>query len=290
MNRRLRAAAAVFLACAAAAPASAAAPRPLPGEDVELRSLDGWTLKARYLPAREGRKTLLLLHGTGQRKEAWVLLARELAAEGYGVFGLDLRGHGESLIGPDGQAATWRKFRTTKLQNDFADMDRDIQAAVSTLTARGVAEESIGFVGEGVGGSVGLKYAAVHPKIAMIVMLSPGMSYQEVTTVNAMLAYKNRPILMVYSEEDKLSSKATPLLNRIAQNSAGQRHAALIAVPEGRGMKLVTRELAARIVAWLGDPVAPETPEVSTTSAVSPEEPAPEPLEDEGAQAAPDAG
>src|SRR5438105_1391644 len=90
---------------------SAASPvAQLPGAEVELKTQDGWKLKCRYQAATHGHKTLLLIHGRGQRKEHWRRLARALAQAGDGYFAADLRGHGESAIGPDGQLTPWRKF------------------------------------------------------------------------------------------------------------------------------------------------------------------------------------
>ena len=99
----------------AAAPGPAAAnPRQLPGIEIELKTQDGWRLKAKYLPAKTGKQTYILLHGAGYRKEFWWLMARSLSRAGCGMLALDLRGHGESQVGPDGKPASWRKFKVTK--------------------------------------------------------------------------------------------------------------------------------------------------------------------------------
>lgn len=250
-------------AAPAAAPAPAAAVvRPaavLPGEPVELKTADGWTLHAVYSPAPEGGKTFLLLHGTGGRKEDWIRLGRLLARKGYGYFAVDFRGHGESRTAPDGSAAHWRKFpKPTKVYNEWGNMLNDVQTSVDALVGRGVAEESIGIVGSEVGGSLGLKYAAVHPKISMIALLSPGMSHQEVTTVNAMRAYKNRPILMVYSEADKNAAKAVPILFVFAKAAAGERNAMTLLAPKERGVRMLRGPTLEQVASWLEDPVQPE--------------------------------
>ena len=106
---------AVLLVAALALSAGAApAPKPakpagpsLPGEAVELKTVDGWALKAMFAPSVPGKMTLLLLHGTGQRKEDWKRLAFPLTRAGYGVMAVDLRGHGESRITPAGEELTY---------------------------------------------------------------------------------------------------------------------------------------------------------------------------------------
>lgn len=243
---------------ASAAPAPAAAPV-LPGEPVELKTADGWTLSAAYSPAQPGNKTFLLLHGIGGRKEDWIRLGRLLTRKGFGYFAVDFRGHGESRTAPDGSAAHWRKFpKPTKVYNEWGNMLNDVQASVDALSQRGVAEETVGIVGSDVGGSLGLKYAAVHPKVSMIVLLSPGMSHQEVTTVNAMRAYKNRPILMVYSEADKNAAKAVPILFVFAKAAAGERNAMTLLAPKERGVRMLRGPTLEQVVSWLEDPVQPE--------------------------------
>lgn len=278
---------ALLAAAALAAPAPAPAAKPaavIPGEAVELRTADGWTLKAAWVRAQPGKKTFVLLHGTGQRKEDWRRLAAPLARAGYGYLAVDLRGHGESRISPSGEAISWKKLRALpKGPNDFAEMARDVEAAAGWLAGQGVPEETIGFIGAEVGGSLAVKHAAVRAKAPMVVVLSPRLAWQDIPIINAVRAYKNRPILLVHSEADKQSSKETPLIFQFAKMSAGERNAALIVVPQERGTRLfrAQRDLASRVVAWLGDPVQPEpSPALSTTSAAPP---APAPAEGDDA-------
>lgn len=258
---------------AAAAPAPKAA-KPagpsLPGEVVELKTVDGWALKAMFAPSVPGKMTLLLLHGTGQRKEDWKRLAFPLTRAGYGVMAVDLRGHGESRVSPSGEELTWKKLRATPTANDFADMSRDAEAAVAWLAGQGVPEDSIGLIGAEVGGSIAIRYAATHQKVPLVVMLSPGMRWQEVLTPNALRALKRAiptPVLMVYSEADKRSSKEVPILYAFAKAAVGERHATLISVPQERGTRMfkAQRALVGQVIDWLGNPIAPEPSAVSTS-------------------------
>ena len=254
------------LASARAAEAAAAGAKTvsLPGDEIELKTADGWTLKARYKAAEPGKATAVLLHGRGMRKEWWLRLARALTKAGYGFLAPDLGGHGESQTAPDGQTLHWRKMKATRHENDFEAMANDIQAVVARLAQDTVAEESIALIGQDVGGSVALKYAAVHPKISLLVMLSPGLKYQEVTTVNAMRAYKNRPVLLVYGELDKTASREAPILYQFAKLSVGEGRATVMAIPNLPGHKLLTSAVVRQIVDWLGNPLPPEPPQASS--------------------------
>jgi dienelactone hydrolase len=253
---------------AAAKPKAAAGPS-LPGEPVELKTVDGWALKAMFAPSNPGKMTLLLLHGTGQRKEDWKRLAFSLNRAGYGVMAVDLRGHGESRVSPTGEELPWKKLRATRTANDYADMSRDAEAAVAWLAGQGVPEDSIGLIGAEVGGSIAIRYAAVHSKVPLVVLLSPGMAWQEVLTVNALRALKRpipTPVLMVYSEADKRSAKETPILYAFAKAAVGERNATLISVPQERGIRMfkAQRPLVGQVIDWLGNPIAPEPTAIST--------------------------
>jgi pimeloyl-ACP methyl ester carboxylesterase len=253
-----------------AAPSRAAV---LPGAPVAVKTVDGWTLKGVWEAAQPGRPTVVLLHGTGQRKEDWARMAYALRLKGDGYFALDFRGHGESRVSPSGETLNWHKLRVSaKGQNDYEDMTRDVEAAVATMTAAGVPEESIGVMGAEVGGSIGVKYAAVHPKVPFVILLSPSLAWREVPIVNALRAFKGRvtPILLVCAEADKRCSRDTPLLYAFAKLSVGERNATVMTPAQERGTRMVRADpkLADRIADWIDDPVAPPPPAVSTAAAV----------------------
>jgi pimeloyl-ACP methyl ester carboxylesterase len=255
---------AVLLAAAlAAAAAQTPAPVParastLPGMELELKAVDGWTLHAVWQKAAEGKPTLVLLAGTGQRKEEWRSFARALTKAGYGYAALDMRGHGESRTTPSGELITYKKLRAAKGANDYEDMTRDVEALVGALTGQGVIEQSIAMMGAEVGGSIAVKYAAVHTQVPFVIMLSPGLAWQEIPLVNAVRAFKGRatPILMVHSEADKRSAKETPLLYAFAKNSVGENNTTLLVVADERGTRMLRKNkgLTAQILAWIADP------------------------------------
>ncbi|MFA6002469.1 MAG: alpha/beta fold hydrolase [Elusimicrobiota bacterium] len=249
-----------------AAPARPAKPLVFPGLIVELATSDNWKLKAKYNPAKTGRKSFLLLHGTGGRKEDWYHLVRPLFRRGYGYLALDLRGHGESRTAPDGTAAIWRKFVVSKNYNEYLNMVSDLEAGMAYLAAQGVAEEDIVIIGADVGGSIGLRYAALHPKVAMVALLSPGMKYQDVTTVNAMRAYKGRPIFMMYSEADKTSARETPILASFARMAVGDKNLTVVAAPREHGAKMLRGPMIGKVFDWILQPV-PSEAAVSTDAA-----------------------
>ncbi len=246
-------------------PVSAESPI-IPGLDASFKTSDGWTLTAKYMPAQKNEKTVLLLHGRGEAKEHWILLARYLKDAGLGYLAVDLRGHGDSLSGPKGKES-WHKFRANKRQNDFENMRFDIDASIQYLKTQGVDSNSVALIGDEVGGSLALKYAAIHPEIPMVVLISPGLNYEEVLTVNAMRAYKNRPVLLIYAESDRKSSHEAPLLYQFARLSAGDPNASLVSIPNLNGRKIAFyRPIAQQIADWIKNPVKILPPAVSTST------------------------
>ena len=95
---------------------------------VRLTTKDNWNLAAVYVPAQEGRRTVILLHDLGKTKETFASFRAALAKEGIGYLALDLRGYGQSTSG--GVAS---KFAREGVDNQFNKMTRDVDAAVGFL-------------------------------------------------------------------------------------------------------------------------------------------------------------
>ena len=256
----------------AAAPTVPSKLRVFPGLLIEIMTKDGWKLQAKYNPPQEGKMSFLLLHGTGGRKEDWYSLARPLLKRGYGYLALDLRGHGESRTAPDGKPATYRKFIVNKdfngdkHYNEYLKMIADLDAAMAYLASQGVPDDQVGVIGADVGSSLALRYAALHPKVPMVALISPRLQYQDVTAVNAMRAYKDRPVLMVYSEADKNTARELPILQHFAVMSAGERKVTVVAAPTEHGAKMLRGPVIDQVLDWIKNPIKPEVAASSGTA------------------------
>src|ERR1700721_684567 len=68
---------------------------------IKLQGRDGLRLAADAFGA-DGDPPVVLLHGGGQTRHSWRGTAERLAARGWRVYSLDLRGHGDSEWPQDG--------------------------------------------------------------------------------------------------------------------------------------------------------------------------------------------
>lgn len=122
--------------------------------DVTLRTEDGLTLTAWYVPSRNGAG-LVVRHGTQSSASGVLDHLVVLARAGFGVIAPDGRGHG----GSEGQGMDFGWFG-----------DRDIRAAVAFLSSRPeVDPRRIGVVGISLGGMEAIGAASDDPRIAAVV-------------------------------------------------------------------------------------------------------------------------
>lgn len=143
---------------------------------------------------------VILLHMLWSDRTVWEDYAHELAGNGIAVFALDMRGHGET-----GGEVNW----------DLAE--EDIQFVWENLADRpDIDANRTGIVGASIGANMALISGENEPQIRTVVLLSPGLSYAGVETSDAMVAYGERPVFIVASEEDTYSADSSRKLHELA--------------------------------------------------------------------------
>jgi dipeptidyl aminopeptidase/acylaminoacyl peptidase len=128
-------------------------------------SLSLWIMQPTAASDRnQPRGTVLVLHGIRDNKGSQLGTGRTLAAAGYRAVLIDLRGHGEST-------GDWLTY-------GFVE-SRDLQHALDSLQAQNLLTGPVGVVGSSYGGSIGIQFAGVDPRIKAVVAIAPFASVHD---------------------------------------------------------------------------------------------------------------
>ena len=257
----------VFFFCAALASSAAAAPPSAPGEErVTLTTEDGWNLNARYLKAAAGAPTVIFIHTQKSDLTEWENWFKPMKRYGFGYLAMDLRGHGNSFVTPDGATTTWKSFSLSGSDNEYNRMLRDVDAALAYLSTNSVTGATV-LAGSVLGANLAIKAAAIHPEVAMVIALSPALNVNDVLSVNPLRAYGKRPLLIVAGADKERQYKEFQLLNDIAKNACGKTNVTVIVEAKGIGPGLITKYNVRRLLDWIKNPRLPEVVEFSTAAA-----------------------
>ena len=155
--------------------------------------------------AKPNSPAVLLLHQWQSDRHSFDDFARRMQTKGINILSIDGRGFGESTKAADG--TTVAPERTDEAVTAMLGY---VGAAVDFLTKqKNVDPNRIGIVGASYGSSLAIIYAADHPNIKSVALLSPGLNYfGNMQTEPAVKKYGDRPLLMVAAEDDKESADA----------------------------------------------------------------------------------
>lgn len=147
--------------------------------EVEIEAEDEVRLVAWHLPARDGRATLLHLHGNGDTLAGLAPRLDRVTRDGTGLLALAYRGYSGSGGRPS-----------------EAGLHRDARAAYGWLRAAGVAPERIVLWGRSLGTGVAVRLASDRP-VAGLVLEAP---YTAIVDVAARL-YPVFPVRLLMSDQ-----------------------------------------------------------------------------------------
>lgn len=218
--------------------------KPSTPQEISVRTPDGWLLRGTYYPGKAGSPLILLMHKLGSNRSEFTGLAKALNARGYNVAAWDARGHGES-IWHNGKKVTFESFS----DKDFENMTIDIASVLKYLRQKGAGNGPIGLVGASIQSSTGLIYAAKHPEVKALVLLSPGLSYHNIDTTRPMKEYGDRPVFMAASTEDEASYESVKTLEQLA---AGPKKTVIL-TGAGHGAQMFQKDpkLLVQVTDWL---------------------------------------
>ena len=191
-------------------PASASTPLSSASGNVNIRSADGLVLVGSIYPSdKPNSPAVLLLHQWQSDRHSYDELAKQCQAKGFSVLSIDGRGFGDSTKTADGKTVTAERTDAA-----VKGMLGDVDAAFKYLSEqKNVDPRRIGIVGASYGSSLALIYAADHPYVAAVALLSPGLNYfGNMPTEPAIKKYGDRPILLVAADDDKESADSVKKL------------------------------------------------------------------------------
>ena len=135
--------------------------------------------------AQDRRPVVILLHGTGSKKEEFLALMRTLADRGFATATIDARHHGERIAPKNGTgneqyfAAMLDTYLTGKGRPYLYDTVWDVMRLVDYLETRAdVDAKRIGLMGVSRGGTEAYLAAAVDPRIAAVVPIIGVQGYR----------------------------------------------------------------------------------------------------------------
>lgn len=178
---------------------------------------------------------IVTTHMLSTDRTVWGSFPEELAKACYVVFNIDMRGHGET-----GGEVNWQLAQQ--------DMQQVLQA-LSELDA--VAEDHLALIGASIGANVALNAGADNPAVNTVVLLSPGLDYAGVTTVDALQRYGERPLLIVASDEDSYAADSS---RQLADTAVGEVDLVMYS-GAGHGTAMFNSEpgLQQTILDWLAE-------------------------------------
>jgi esterase/lipase len=205
-------------------------------QSVRFTTIDDWSIRGTLY--NSNGNSVLLLHGLGDHRTAWVEFARVLQDKGYKVLAIDMRGHGESTL-KGSTTKTWEQFTV----QDYASMAKDLSAAQEFL-----GEKNISIIGASIGANIALNYAA-GGKVSSLVLLSPGLNYHDIKAEPAMRLYKG-PVYIAAADMDQYSADSASQLYRLA---SGEKELEITSGSSHGTVLLEDVEMQDAILAWLAD-------------------------------------
>lgn len=219
---------------------------------LSLTTADGAKLVAQS--EGSGERGVVLLHADGRSSKDWDAVRTKLAANGFHVVAVDLRGHGESGGPLDDET--------------YPLMIADAAAAATWLRKRGAT--TVALVGAELGANLALNAAAADPSVDNVVMLSPRLSVKGVRVSKALASYGDRPVLFVAGADDDPGVRAAEALG---ERAAGDSQVEIVA-QGGTGTVLFHKspQLQGVVISWLngtlrmsrGEEAAPRTGALTT--------------------------
>lgn len=224
---------------------------PIDYEKVVFKNRENLRLSAFYHAPERNNPVVILLHGLASAKEEWLSFGQFINQKGWGWLAYDARGHGDSSLtrGTDGGANGYKYFSAPGRGSEWERMIDDVGAAVQFLEKdKGVKRSRLVLMGASLGANVALNYAALTRFEGKVVLLSPGLNYQEIKVEEAVrkIPLKNL-LLLAHSGDVYAFSSCTLIKDALPAVSFWSD------VKPGHGVQMLDPQLATRLTDWLNE-------------------------------------
>ncbi len=167
-----------------------------PSSEITYTTTDSWKIYGTHYPSKNPNPKvgIVLLHELGSNKSSFDSLVPVLHDElpDADILAIDMRGHGKST-----NIGKYPKFIT----GDFRAMKNDVDGAVKYLSFFRNINNRFYVVGSSIGSTAAIRYGAENAAIVSVVMISPGMNYQNVDITQDLTMMRKR-LLLVAAEGD----------------------------------------------------------------------------------------
>lgn len=179
-------------------------------ERITLHTVDGVDIVGEWVTSPTTIGAAIVLHMYTATRHSWTDFQRALASRGIASLAIDLRGHGESLKGPAGSQLDYNKFNN----EENASTIHDIRAAFEWIRTRGIERDRIALVGASIGANLAIQFLGEEPLIPAAVLLSPGVDYHGIKTLDALDNVLPHQAVSIFASEgdDDESVKASEVI------------------------------------------------------------------------------
>jgi pimeloyl-ACP methyl ester carboxylesterase len=207
------------------------------GERIVFKTKDGVGIVGTWVVPAAASVSVLLLHMWPADRTSWTGLQSLLAERNMASLAIDLRGHGES---------------SGSVDNDASAMHLDVDAALDWMMGREVMPH--GIVGASIGANLAIQAMARRPDLIAGVLLSPGIEFHRITTLDAAARLTELQSLYVVASkgDDQESADASQAI--IDAATTKDKSIELLA-NAGHGTQMFDRhtDLPVSIANWLND-------------------------------------
>lgn len=193
--------------------ATATVPAP---RELTLITADGYRLPATCYPAaRESPPAVVMVHGQGERQESWAPLALAAQRAGFLSVAFTLRGHDGAEAPAHAEPGT--SSYTAFTREDWLGVRHDIAVAKKAALEAGAEPNNLVLAGSGLGANLALVHASADPDFQGLVMLSPGLDYEGIETLDLIKGYDKRPVLILVCRGDAYAAGSAAQLKAASE-------------------------------------------------------------------------